>query len=390
MFIDIEETLGRELREVADGLPVPPMPPVAQEPPRTRRQWQPLLVAASVVLVVAGVATVAQVRDHQEPAPAPAPTTPSSTDSVDPLPTSAPSVPSTDPVGRLSTSSPSVPYVLGQRLYVDGGLVPGSWWSVQAGESGWLALRTDGTWWWGRGPVPNELTGAHDVPPVLSPNGRYVAATGVENGRGSLTFVETDAGGEQPGGVPIDLGDRQDGSAVTIRAVTDDGRVIAQGTRTSLLWLPLAAAGDDTVDLSVTAPGQEILAGTSAGLVVTDGAGGEPYLAELSDAGEMTRTGGLPAHDDLVVSPGARWLAWTAPGTTGGEATSVPALQARSVDGSRTATLTPPAGWDFLVRTWVWEDDEHLVSGVVREGAGEERMARCSPQPARCVLVRSR
>ena len=54
MFVDVEETLTRELREVAGGLPVPAMPPLPQEPPRVARPWQPLLVAASVALVVAG------------------------------------------------------------------------------------------------------------------------------------------------------------------------------------------------------------------------------------------------------------------------------------------------------------------------------------------------
>ena len=47
MFVDVEETLGRELHEVAHGLLIPAMPPLPQEPPRARRHWQPMLVAAA-------------------------------------------------------------------------------------------------------------------------------------------------------------------------------------------------------------------------------------------------------------------------------------------------------------------------------------------------------
>ena len=37
MFVDVEETLNRELREVADGLHIPAMPPLTQ--PASRRHW---------------------------------------------------------------------------------------------------------------------------------------------------------------------------------------------------------------------------------------------------------------------------------------------------------------------------------------------------------------
>ncbi len=379
MFVDVEETLGRELSEVADRLEIPPMPPLPQESPRVQRHWQPMLVAAAVVLIIAGaVAVVATTRGDQRLEPAPPSPSPSRTESAT----------------RLPTTAPTVPYVLDQRLYVDGEQVPGTWWSVRSGDAGWLALRADNTWWWGRGAEANEIPGPHDVPPVISPNGRYVAEVRTENGEGMLTGFDTAAGGEPLGSVPVDLGDSQDGSVVSIRAVTNDGKVIAQGTNTSLLWLPLA--GNATVDLSATAPGQQILGSTSDGLVVTDGAGGvidgaggEPYLAQVSDAGELTAIGAIPAHDDVLFSPGAGWLVWTAPGTTGGEVTSVQTLEVQTVDGTQRATLTAPEGWGFRVRSWAWEDDGHLVSPVLRVGDGGERMARCSVQPARCVLIRT-
>ncbi len=72
-------------------------------------------------------------------------------------------------------------------------------------------------------------------------------------------------------------------------------------------------------------------------------------------------------------------------GSTGGEVTSIPKLEAQTVDGTQQATLTAPDGWGFRVRAWVWEDDDYLVSPVVSDGG--ERMARCSAQTARCVLI---
>jgi hypothetical protein len=376
MFDDIEETLGRELRDVAGDLHVPPLPPLPQEPPGAHRHWQPLLVAAAVLVVVVGtVALVSTTRDDQEPSPAP------------PSPTRSGSA------ERIATTPPTVPYVLDQRLYVDGEQVPGDWWSVRSGEAAWLALRTDNTWWWGWGPQAHEIEGRFDVPPVLSPNGAYVGEIREEDGEGRLTGFDTRPSGEGLGGVPIDLGDHQDGSTVTVRAVTDDGRVIAQGTHTSFMWLPLV--DNSTVDLSVTAPGQLILGNTPAGLVVTDSSGGvldgtmgEPYLAEISDAGELTRIGPVPTHDDLAIAPGGRWLLRTPAGTTGGDITSILTLEVQALDGPGQATLTAPEGWAFQVRAWAWEDAEHLVSPVVRaDGSGSERMVRCSAPTPRCVLI---
>jgi hypothetical protein len=265
--------------------------------------------------------------------------------------------------------------VFEQRLYVDGEQVPGEWRLVRAGDDGWIALRADDTWWWGRGPKASEIT---DVPPVISPNGAFVGVVRVQNGSPMLSGFATSWGGEGMGGIPVD-------KDVTVRAVTDDGRVIAQGPGTSLLWLPFVDYS--TVDLTKTAPEQVVFGSTPAGLLVSDGLGGEAYLAEISDAGELSRTGAVPAHDDLVV--GRSWLAWTTPGTTGGEVTSVTTLQAQTVDGGRQVTLNAPDGWGFGVRAWAaWEDDEHLVSLVIAED-GSERLARCGVQQARCVLIRS-
>ena len=372
MNVDIEETLGRELHEVADGLRVPAMPPLPEEAAPARRHWQPLLVAAAVVLIIVGaLAVAANVRGGQEPAPAPPSPSPSRTQSA----------------ATLLTTASTVPYVLDNRLYVDGQRVPGDWWSVSSGPDGWVGLRTDNTWWWGRGPEPRAIEAKVVNSPVLSPSGLYIGETVTSGGRGMVAGFDTDPSGEGLGGFFQDL-EAPDGTPVTVRAVTDDARVIVQGTGTSLLWLPLVDGS--TVDLSETAPGQVVQGNTPAGLIVTDGEEGAPYLAEVSDAGELTPIGTAPDLDAIVGSPDGGWLAGTPRGAMGGEVTTVATLEAESVDGSRHVELTAPPGWDFRVLSYVWEDEDHLVSPVLADdAAGGERMVRCSVDTPRCVLIDS-
>jgi hypothetical protein len=375
MYVDIEETLGRELREVADGVTVPPRPRVPHGSARPPRSWQPLLVAAAVVLLVAGTLLLVNTRGGGEPEPAPSPPPTRIDDSV-----------------SIPTTPPEVTYVLERAMYVDGDRVPGSWAQVWAGSKGWIAIRTDGSWWWGWGAEPQELSGARDLPPVISPDGAVVGEIRADGGQTQLSGFETRFGGEGLGVVPIEPGSAEDGSRVRVRAVTDDGIVIAQGGSTAVLWRPFV--DNETVDLTETAPGIQVLANTPAGLLVTDGSDGavdgttgSPYLAKVSQDGALTRVADVPTHDDLLVSPGGERLAFTEPGTTGGEVTTIGSFEAQPVGGSDRSTLAAPDGWAFAVRRWAWEDDDRLVSPVVRDGDGAERVARCSVRAGRCVLV---
>ncbi|MFY9913278.1 MAG: hypothetical protein WAK18_01330, partial [Nocardioidaceae bacterium] len=118
---ELEDILTDELREVSDGLQVPPMPAdlIANEaPPQTTRRWRSGLVAAAIVLIV-GVTTLVlherQDSDIQPAPPSPSPTTPANTD-LSPRPESIASIPTTEP---------TVAYIVDQRLYVDGHEVPG-------------------------------------------------------------------------------------------------------------------------------------------------------------------------------------------------------------------------------------------------------------------------
>lgn len=365
---DIEETLTRELREVADGLRVPPLPAVSPDP---SRRWLPALAAAAVLLVVLGVvAVVANGRDEQAPEPAPTPT---------PSEAQAPE--------RISRAAPTIPYVLGQRLYVDGEQVPGEWWSVDFGGDVWLGWRRDYTWWWGRGTDAQQIPVGFEIAPAISPNGEYIAYIADEGGM-LLTGFETASDGEGLGGVPVESPPRFS-SQPSPRAVTDDGRVVVTGGGVSMLWQPLAGGG--TVDLTETAPGQLVVDSTPAGLLVTTSDESEQYLAEISETGELTRIGDLPPSQALVVSPGASRMAWTPLGTLGGEVMTVDALEVGTVGGTEQATLRAPDGFAFTVERWVWEADDFLVAPLTvttaRGITEDELLARCSPETLRCLLL---
>jgi hypothetical protein len=74
---NLEDVLRRELREVADRLPVPPRPALRQVPARSAPRWRPLLVAAAVGLIVGMVASLAVVYGagrSMQPALPPTPT----------------------------------------------------------------------------------------------------------------------------------------------------------------------------------------------------------------------------------------------------------------------------------------------------------------------------
>jgi hypothetical protein len=276
-----------------------------------------------------------------------------------------------------------VPYIIGGVLHVDGTTVMGGpFWQVRSGPQAWIAVDTSNHWWWGRGAKAMRIEASIDDVPVISGNGTYVGLTSLPNG---ITGFDTGSSGEGFGEHPLDLGNRQNGTQVTVRAVTADGMVIAQGGDTSVLWRPLV--DQKVVDLSKTAPDQQIVAGTAGGLVVTDGVDGPAYLANIDRDGELRRLGDLPDHDSLITSPDGQNVVYTPAGTLGGEVTSVRTLSAQRLDGSGTSTLRLPKGWDFEVMTWTFEDADH-VTAVVSSDHGEA-LARCRVADGTCAVFRS-
>jgi hypothetical protein len=280
-----------------------------------------------------------------------------------------------------------VPYVLGGRLFVDGEQVPGDWSSVDGVASGWVGVRADGTYWWGFDAEPMRIERELNQPPVVSPDGRYVAEVSVEEGQGFLSGFETRPAGEGFGGVEVPA--IMQGIYSRAVAVTDDALVVGGGADYQEVWRPHVDGG--VVQLGETAPGQVVLGNTAAGLVVnqgsydsTDGTQGSPYLADLAEDGTLTRTADLPTHALLVASE--EWVAWIEPGAIGGETLTVDRLQVQRIDGSDAGDLEAPPGYAFRAFDLVWEDAEHLVVGVL-DGSGAERMVRCSPSAQECVLL---
>ena len=379
MTTKLEEMLTRELHGVADSLHVPPVPqlpaPTQTRRPDPARVWRPLLAAAAVVLVAGVLALVLARHDGGSPQPAPAPG-----------------------LDQVSRSAPTVPYVLAQRLYVDGAQVPGTWapGTVESRRGQWIAMQVDGTWWsGGPGRDTGRIDARLDQPPVISPKGRYVAFVDTSGGTASLTGFDTDPAGEGFGAAPIDPR-TEDGVPLGVRAVTDDGDVIVQLAGTSLMWRAQTGDGQEVVNLGETAPDQVVLQATAAGLVVVDGSSGasdatstEPYLADVSPDGRLTRRATLPTYDDLDVSPGGAWLVRSPAGTLGGEVGSVPSLEAQPVGHGDGVALDAPRGWGFAVGTWQWEDDRSFVSVLLpADGAeGATRLARCDVALDACRLL---
>lgn len=379
MPVDIEAMLARELREVADTVEVPAMPRVGDEPARPARRRQPFLAAAAVIAVVAGVAGVATALDNDDDG---GPAEPTPSQSVSPSP--SPSASATRSSATIPRGAPQLAHVVDGRLHVDGEQVPGDWWPARPAGDAWLGIQPDLSWWWGRGTEPHELVRGGDASAGISPAGRYVAAVAMENGDAVLTLVDTRTG-ERVGETPVSIGAPRPGSTAHVVAVMDDGRVVVRTDDVFLLWKP--GWGDVTRDLSTTAPDQVVRGATPGGLVVSTGEEGQPYLAELSDEGELTREEALPPYDDLAVSPGAEWLAWTPRGTLGGEVTVLDSLEVSTVAGAERSTVSPPDGWQFVVGSFAWEDDGSLVSTVQSTDGDRQRMVRCSAPLARCILL---
>lgn len=363
---------------------------VDQEQPFAARLGKPLLVAAIVVLVVGALTLVLSPRGGEEAPRVASPPSPSGNPSAGSTPSSA------GPGDRsIPATAPEVPLVVDGRLYADGAPVPGDWWMVESRGEVWLAQRRDGSWWYGGpGLDPDPIDAQLNQPPVISPNGWYVAFVDLSGGRAHLTGFDTRSAGEGFGVAPIDLPSAEGGVPIRVRAVTDDGDVIVQGRRTSLMWRALHQDQQTVIDLSETAPGQQVQAGTPAGLVVVNGIdadpqSAEPYLADLSVEGRLSKTGTVPTYDDLAISPGGTWLVRSPAGSLGGEVTSVETLSAQPVASGDEVTLHAPDDGSLAVGTWTWEDDRTFIAVLLPDGAATQPavLARCDVTVGACRAV---
>ncbi len=349
----------------------------ADRPRPSSRLRAPLLVAVAAALAVGIPVLVVSQHGDDEPEPAarstgaPTTTAPADDDSV-------------------SEAPPTVPFVIDGRLTVDGERVPGEFDSVEFRDDVWIAHARDGSWWSGGpgldpGPIGAEL----EQPPVISPGGGFVALVDVSDGKARLSGFDTQPAGEGFGQAPIDLPRTEDGVPIRVRAVTDDGDVVVQGRRTSLVWRAQVGDQRTVIDLAETAPDQQVLAATPAGLLVVDGMDSdpqsvEPYLADLSTDGRLERTAAIPRYDDLGISPGGTWLLFSPPGTLGGEVSAVDTLTTLPVAGGDEVVLRAPEGGGFAVGTWAWEDDRTLVAVLLPDGDLPPLPVRCDVTLAEC------
>ena len=378
MHEDVERMLTRELHQVAERLEIPPLPDLPSGQP-SRFFWPPVL-AAAVVVLIALVTLVGVLPDRGTvPQPAPRPTDVVTDETTDPLPESVPDGP------------PTVPYLLERVVHVGDASFAGYDW-VDGTTRAWVALEPPFVWSWSNGGAPDQLEAALEQPPVVSPNGKYLAYISTD---GEMNGFQTAPAGEGMG-LPVSVPVRDDdGVSTRIGAVTDDGWVIASGRGVGVLWRPFDGA--DPVDLTRTAPGQLVWQATPAGLVVVDGSGdardpsgdnrvagdGRVYLADVTPEGELVPIVDLPNFGMADVSD--EWVAWVPADQIAGDVREYDEIRVRRLDGDRESVLAPPAGWRFENTPFTFEDPDFLVVRVT--DGQQQRMARCSPGLQECVLL---
>lgn len=290
------------------------------------------------------------------------------------------------PVPATWQAQPGVPVEVDDDLWVGGEQVPGEWWGVEGRGTRWIGVQFDRTWWWGNDAQPRRMEGEVDQGPAISTSGRYLAYVVGSGREWTLVGIDTQDGATLG---TLELPRQRMSPAPRAVAVTDDGLVVVGGPRFQWLWRPLVDGA--TVDLARTAPGQAVVGGTDAGLVVnegrydrTDGAQGAPYLARIAEDGALRRLGPVPTHD--AVAAGEKWLAYALPGTLGGEALGPDELQVQRLDGSATGVVAAPEGWRFNPSDMQWETADELLVVLV-SADGDEALARCRPDQETCALV---
>ena len=304
----------------------------------------------------------------------------------------------------VDRGAPAVPYVIGPRLVVDGERAPGDWSAVDSRGGVWLGWRSDDTYWWGRGadPVllddpPPLVAEGRSSHPVLSPGGRYLAYLSRAQGITSLSVLDLSLDGAAP--VTDVVGSPEQ---VQVAGVTDEGAVVLSGTSASILRPGPRATSRDDVDLTVTAPDQRVLQATAAGLVVVEAVDSEgdpgsstPYLAELSTAGDLTRTGTLPRYYSLSIGPdGDRYVREEPLYDDEGVMRDPEPLLVGSIDDQDDErALVDPAGRRLMWGGIEWEDDETVIVRTAPEDldpSGPDplvRLARCDVDSGTCRLL---
>lgn len=370
--MNIEQMLQEEFRVVAGELDVPPAPirELVREGTKARnrtRMYVGGLAAAAVAVVVTGLA----IADGDPRADDDGPSTPAP----------SPSGVVDENVGFPTGEAPSIPYIVDEKLFVNGEVIPGIWEylpETQIGgnnvvnwisEQGWVLVE-DGE---------SEVLPDDKAIPKLSPDGRFLVYA--DNAALVLRDLVED---RVVGRLPIDQQLDVDGMYSTVpRGVDNSGRVF-YGSGDAFMW---DGSGDP---VPVTMPGGRVpllseIYEVRAGEIVVlrtppDDPDGRLSLATVRDDGRVTLQQPLPATATRYVSPDDSWVAWVT-NRKGQETGNLedPAENSLTVQalGSDEKVTFPLAG-DFWVRNVRWESDNTVLIST------SGRVVRCDVVERAC------
>jgi hypothetical protein len=274
-----------------------------------------------------------------------------------------------------------IPWVDGDRLFVKGRQVPGRWLEVTSRGDAWLARRTDGRVFWGRGAQRHDL-GRHDFPlaydgPYLSPGGLYVV-----DGIGTATLIDTTTGHT----TTVPLAGSVEGDE-WVAGVTDAGVVLSTRMQGTDAESYANRAGRPPVRLK-TQHGYLVRTKASGQLLI-DAQGNEWVVdvvgSRVRRVVQVSSDEPSSITEDSSLSTDRRWLlglGWA------NDRDEPEALPMTAVDG-RPAPVRAPQGWVFApqLAPGFWEPQGTLVTFVVRPESREYHAVRCAPALGECVLL---
>lgn len=366
----IEELVRAELRSVAEQVTVPSLPSL-EEP---RRSWRVVVAAAAAVVLVIGGLTFL-LRDEAD------------------LPERPIEKPKIDHVDR---SAPTIPWIDGDRLFVEGRRIPGRWLEVYSGGHTWLARRSDRRVFWGRGTQLHELGRAeYDLAyagPYLSRSGRYLAVgfgTYLGVGFGTGLLVDTSTGRSRT--VPLSTSSPDPSVDEWVAGVTDTGVVLSTRAEEGSAESYAIRAGQ--APLRLETQGGYLTRTVASGLLLEDtrrrvwvvdvvGSRVRRVAQVSSDRVGPSSDAGLAAS----LSTDREWLLDLGWSRDRDEPETLPVT---AVDDGHPAPVSAPQGWVFApqLAPGFWEPEGTLVTFVVRPESREYRAVRCAPVSGECVLL---
>jgi hypothetical protein len=369
--MNIEKMLEDEFRVVAGELDVPPAPVAALVHAGTRarnrsRMYVAGLAAAAVAVVATGLALADRDPRANDPDPAPSPT-PTPTRVVD------------ENVGFPTGQAPSVPYIVDERLFVDGVVVPGIWEPLPdtqvGGSSTIVSWSSERGWLLVRNGEVEQLTVDRGAP-KLSPDGRFLV-----HFVGADMILRDLVADRELGRVSIHEDLNADNEYSTVpRGVDNAGRVF-YGSGRVFMW---DGSGES---VPVTRPSgpppiagdiYEVLADRIVVLGEPDGT--VLRLATVGDDGRIDLDAALPGSGPSSFSPDGSWVAWqTTPtgettGNLGDPEEDAITVQAVGSD----ERFTVPLLDGTFIRDVGWESDESMLITM------GDRVVRCDVAVRAC------